>query len=164
MDLYEYQAKDLFAAHGVPVLEGVVCTTPEEAREAAESIGAFPVVVKSQVKIGGRGKAGGVKLAFSPDEAAACARSILGLDIRGHKTRSVLVVAGVEIAEEFYFSILLDRAARTHVALCSKEGGMDIETLAKERPEALARVELDPAIGINNHVAHAILGEAGFDR
>ena len=105
-----------------------------------------------------------MKLAFSPDEAAACARSILGLDIRGHKTRSVLVVAGVEIAEEFYFSILLDRAARTHVALCSKEGGMDIETLAKERPEALARVELDPAICINNHVAHAILGEAGFDR
>ena len=163
MDLYEYQAKDLFAAHGVPVLEGVVCTTPEEAREAAEQIGVFPVVVKAQVKIGGRGKAGGVKLAFSPDEAAACARSILGLEIRGHKTGSVLVVAGVDIDQEFYFSILLDRAARTHVALCSKEGGMDIETLAKERPEALARVELDPAIGINNHVALAILGEAGFD-
>ena len=163
VDLYEYQAKDIFHAHGVPILQGIVCTTPEEARKAAEEINVFPVVVKSQVKIGGRGKLGGVKLAFSPKEAEECARTILGLEIRGHVTRAVLVVPGADIAEEFYFSILLDRAARTHIALCSKEGGMDIETLAKERPEALVRVELDPSIGINQHVAEAILREAGFE-
>ncbi|WP_099333104.1 ADP-forming succinate--CoA ligase subunit beta [Actinomyces minihominis] len=163
MDLYEYQAKDIFDAYGVPVVTGVVCTTPEEARKAAESVGVFPVVVKAQVKIGGRGKAGGVKLAWSADEAEGWARQILGMDIKGHTVYSVLVAAGVDIAEEYYFSILLDRAERCDIVLCSKEGGMDIETLAKERPEALARVSLDPAIGINPEVARAILGEAGFD-
>lgn len=162
VDLYEYQAKDLFEVYGVPVLKGIVATTPEEARKAAEEIGEYPVVVKAQVKIGGRGKAGGVKLAFSADEAESYAKQILGMDIRGHYVYSVLVVAGAEIAEEFYFSILLDRAARTSIALCSKEGGMDIETLAKERPEALARVQLDPSIGIDTHVAKSILAEAGF--
>lgn len=164
MDLYEYQAKDLFEAGGVPVLRGIVATTPEQAREAAEEIGQYPVVVKAQVKMGGRGKAGGVKLAFSAEEAEQKARDILGLDIKGHITRSVLVVAGADIAEEYYFSILLDRANRCNVALCSKEGGMDIETLAKERPDALARVALDPQIGIDEHVARAILGEAGFTK
>ncbi len=163
MDLYEYQAKDLFHAAGVPVLQGIVATTPEEARKAAEEIDVFPVVVKAQVKIGGRGKAGGVKLASSPEEAERYATEILGMDIKGHTVRSVLVVEGAEIADEYYFSILLDRAARCNIALCSKEGGMDIETLAKERPEALARVELDPRIGINDHVARSILGEAGFE-
>lgn len=162
MDLYEYQAKDLFDAYGVPVLTGIVATTPEEARKAAEEIDDYPVVVKAQVKIGGRGKAGGVKLAFSADEAEKYATDILGMDIRGHLVRSVLVVAGAEIEEEFYFSILLDRAARTNIALCSKEGGVDIETLAVERPEALAKVELDSKIGIDDHVARAILAEAGF--
>lgn len=162
MDLYEYQAKDLFGTYGVPVLEGIVATTPEEAKKAAEEIGEYPVVVKAQVKIGGRGKAGGVKLAWSADEAEKYASDILGMDIRGHHVYSVLVVAGADIAEEFYFSILLDRAARTSIALCSKEGGMDIETLAVERPDALARVLLDPAIGIDEHVALSILREAGF--
>ena len=162
MDLYEYQAKDLFGTYGVPVLEGIVATTPEEAKKAAEEIGEYPVVVKAQVKIGGRGKAGGVKLAWSADEAEKYASDILGMDIRGHHVYSVLVVAGADIAEEFYFSILLDRAARTSIALCSQEGGMDIETLAVERPDALARVLLDPAIGIDEHVALSILREAGF--
>lgn len=162
MDLYEYQAKDIFDVFDVPVLHGVVCTTPGEARVAAEEIGEYPVVVKAQVKIGGRGKAGGVKLAWSPDEAEKYAGQILGMDIRGHVVHSVLVVQGVDIEAEYYFSILLDRAQRCDVALCSKEGGMDIETLAKERPDALARVALDPEIGINRHVALSILGEAGF--
>ena len=157
MDLYEYQAKNLFGTYGVPVLEGIVATTPEEAKKAAEEIGEYPVVVKAQVKIGGRGKAGGVKLAWSADEAEKYASDILGMDIRGHHVYSVLVVAGADIAEEFYFSILLDRAARTSIALC-----MDIETLAVERPDALARVLLDPAIGIDEHVALSILREAGF--
>ncbi len=162
MDLYEYQAKDLFDVHGVPVLVGIVCTTPEEARAAAEKLNDYPVVVKAQVKIGGRGKAGGVKLAFSAEEAEQYAKEILGLDIRGHITRSVLVVKGADITDEYYFSILLDRANRTHIALCSKEGGMDIETLAVERPEALARVTLDPLVGINEEVAKKILKDAGF--
>ena len=153
MDLYEYQAKDIFTAHGVPVLTGVVCTTPKEAREAAEMLGEFPVVVKAQVKIGGRGKAGGVKLAWSADETEEWASQILGMDIRGHTVYSVLVVAGADIAEEYYFSILLDRAERCDIAMCSKEGGMDIETLAKERPDALARVKLDPKVGIDEEGA-----------
>ncbi len=163
MDLYEYQAKDLFEAGGVPIIQGIVATTPEEARAAAEELGEYPVVVKAQVKIGGRGKAGGVKLAWSADEAEAHAKNILGMDIRGHKTYSVLVVPGADIAEEYYFSILLDRANRQNIALCSKEGGMDIETLAKERPEALARVALDPEVGINDSVARDILKKAGFN-
>lgn len=162
MDLYEYQAKDIFAAYGVPVLLGIVCTSATEAKKAAEEIGQYPVVVKAQVKIGGRGKAGGVKLAWSAEEAEKWASQILGMDIRGHHVYSVLVVEGAEIAEEYYFSILLDRAARRNVALCSKEGGMDIETLAKERPDALARVPLDSTVGIDDSVARLILAEAGF--
>lgn len=162
VDLYEYQAKDLFGAHDVPIIEGAVVSTPEEAKKAAEEIDDFPVVVKAQVKIGGRGKAGGVKLAWSADEVEKHASDILGMDIRGHHVYSVLVVPGADIAEEYYFSILLDRAARSEIALCSKEGGMDIETLAVERPEALARVKLDPFIGIDDHVAMAILREANF--
>ncbi len=162
MDLYEYQARDLFESHGVPVLRGIVATTPAEAKEAAEALGHFPVVVKAQVKIGGRGKAGGVKLAHSAAEAEAWARRILGMDIRGHTVRSVMVAEGAAIDEEYYFSILLDRANRRHIALCSREGGMDIETLAETRPEALARVPLDPAEGIDDAVAREILTEAGF--
>lgn len=162
MDLYEYQAKDLFDVGGVPVIQGILAVTPEEAKAAAEQLNQYPVVVKAQVKIGGRGKAGGVKLAWNADEAEQHARNILGLDIRGHKTMSVLVVPGADIAEEYYFSILLDRANRQDIALCSKEGGMDIETLAEERPEALARVALDPQVGIDENVARKILKQAGF--
>ncbi|MDU5248240.1 MAG: ATP-grasp domain-containing protein, partial [Varibaculum cambriense] len=148
MDLYEYQARDLFEAHGVPVLAGIVAETPEEARKAAEKLAQPLVVVKAQVKTGGRGKAGGVKLARSPQEAREKAEEILGMDIKGHIVHRVLVAAGADIASEYYFSILLDRSNRRHLAMCSKEGGMEIEQLAKERPEALAKVPL-PVTGID---------------
>lgn len=166
MDLYEYQARELFAAHGVPVLAGIVARTPDEAYEAAQKLLADNdlLVVKAQVKIGGRGKAGGVKLARSAEEAREKAEAILGMDIKGHIVHSVLIAAGADIAEEFYFSILLDRSERRELALCSAQGGMDIETLAREHPEALARVGLDPKVGIDEDVAAQILGEAGFNR
>ena len=166
MDLYEYQARELFAAHGVPVLAGIVARTPDEAYEAAQKLLADNdlLVVKAQVKIGGRGKAGGVKLARSAEEAREKAAAILGMDIKGHTVHSVLIAAGADIAEEFYFSILLDRSERRELALCSAQGGMDIETLAREHPEALARVGLDPKVGIDEDVAAQILGEAGFNR
>ena len=166
MDLYEYQARALFAAHGVPVLAGIVARTPDEAYEAAQKLLADNdlLVVKAQVKIGGRGKAGGVKLARSAKEAREKAEAILGMDIKGHTVHSVLIAAGADIAEEFYFSILLDRSERRELALCSAQGGMDIETLAREHPEALARVGLDPKVGIDEDVAAQILGEAGFNR
>ena len=143
MDLYEYQARELFRDHGVPVLGGAIATTPARAREVAAELfnaGSSLVVVKAQVKTGGRGKAGGVKLARSEAEAEQRASEILGMDIKGHTVRTVLIADGAEIDSEFYFSILLDRAERRYLAMCSREGGMDIETLAKERPEALARV------------------------
>ena len=166
MDLYEYQARELFAAHGVPVLAGIVARTPDEAYEAAQKllVDNDLLVVKAQVKIGGRGKAGGVKLARSAEEAREKAEAILGMDIKGHTVHSVLIAAGADIAEEFYFSILLDRSERRELALCSAQGGMDIETLAREHPEALARVGLDPKVGIDEDVAAQILGEAGFNR
>lgn len=143
MDLFEYQARDIFEEHGVPVLQGTVATSPAEAREAAERIGG-PVVVKAQVKSGGRGKAGGIRVAETPDAAHAAADAILGLDIRGHRAEKVMVVECVDIEEEYYFSILLDRAARTFLAMFSVEGGVDIEKLAEERPDAITRVEVDP--------------------
>lgn len=163
VDLYEYQARDMFEAHGVPVLRGIVATTAEEAKQAATELGGGTVVVKAQVKIGGRGKAGGVKLAHNPDETAEIASQILGMDIKGHTVHRVMVAEGAAIAEEYYFSILLDRANRQHLAMCSKEGGMDIETLAKERPEALAKVPLDASVGIDDAKAREILTQAGFN-
>ena len=162
MDLYEYQARDVFEAHGVPVLRGVTATTPAEAKEAAAAIGTPVVVVKAQVKTGGRGKAGGVKIAKSPDEAGARAAEILGLDIKGHVVKTVMIAEGADIAEEYYFSLLLDRAERRYLAMCSKEGGMDIETLAAERPAALARIPVDPGIGIDQAKADEIVAAAGF--
>lgn len=162
MDLYEYQARDLFEAHGVPVLAGIVAETPEEAEKAAEKLAQPLVVVKAQVKTGGRGKAGGVKLARSPQEAHEKSKEILGMDIKGHTVHRVLVAAGADIASEYYFSILLDRSNRRHLAMCSKEGGMEIEQLAKERPEALAKVPL-PVTGIDEDVARNILKQAGFE-
>lgn len=165
MDLYEYQARDMFRKHGVPVLPGLTATTVEEARTAATRLlsdGAELLVVKAQVKTGGRGKAGGVKLAHTATEAAEKAEAILGLDIKGHIVKTLLIASGADIAEEYYFSILLDRSNRRYLAMCSREGGMDIETLAKERPEALARVPLNPVIGINDQVARQILTQAGF--
>ena len=161
MDLFEYQARDLFAKHGVPVLKGIVATTPEEAKAAAEEIGGL-TVIKAQVKTGGRGKAGGVKLAKNPDEAYEYAQQILGMDIKGHTVHRVLVAQGADIAEEYYFSILLDRANRSYLAMCSVEGGMEIEQLATERPEALAKVEVDPLVGIDSAKAQEIVEAAGF--
>lgn len=166
MDLYEYQARELFAAHGVPVLAGIVASTPDEAFEAAQKLLGENdlLVVKAQVKIGGRGKAGGVKLARTAEEARQKAEEILGMDIKGHTVHKVLIAAGADIAEEYYFSILLDRSGRRELAMCSAQGGMDIETLAREHPEALARVGLDPKVGIDEDVAAQILGQAGFSR
>ncbi|MDP5227700.1 MULTISPECIES: ADP-forming succinate--CoA ligase subunit beta [Arthrobacter] len=161
MDLFEYQARDMFEAHGVPVLAGIVATTPEEAKAAAEKIGGV-TVVKAQVKVGGRGKAGGVKVAKTADEAFQYATDILGMDIKGHTVKKVMIAQGADIAEEFYFSILLDRANRNYLAMCSVEGGMEIEQLAVERPEALAKVAVDPAIGIDQDKADEIVAEAGF--
>ena len=162
MDLYEYQARDIFEAHGVPVLRGITATTPVEAKAAAAALGTRVVVVKAQVKTGGRGKAGGVKIAKSPEETAARAGDILGLDIKGHIVRTVMVTEGADIAEEYYFSLLLDRAERRYLAMCSKEGGMDIETLAEERPEALARIPVDPRVGIDHAKAAEIVAAARF--
>ena len=166
MDLFEYQARDMFEAHGVPVLAGQTATTPEEAKAAAEQIGAKSggvTVVKAQVKTGGRGKAGGVKVAKSADEAEQHARAILGMDIKGHTVDTVMIAQGAKIAEEYYFSILLDRANRSYLAMCSKEGGMEIEQLAVERPEALARIEVDPNVGIDEAKAKEIVEAAKFD-
>ena len=166
MDLYEYQARQMFKEHGVPVLDYRLASTPEEAREGARELladGASLLVVKAQVKTGGRGKAGGVKLAHTADEAYEKAEAILGLDIKGHIVKKVMIAVGADIAAEYYFSILLDRSNRRHLAMCSREGGLDIETLAKERPEALARVPLDPTVGIDAEVARNIAKEAGFD-
>ncbi|WP_020662687.1 ADP-forming succinate--CoA ligase subunit beta [Amycolatopsis benzoatilytica] len=161
MDLYEYQARDLFAAHGVPVLPGAVASTPEEAKAAAEQIGT-QVVVKAQVKVGGRGKAGGVKLAQTPDEAKEKAEAILGLDIKGHITHRVLVAEASDIASEYYFSFLLDRANRTFLAMASSEGGMEIEQLAVERPEALAKIPVDAIKGVDKATALEILKAGNF--
>jgi len=161
MDLFEYQARDMFEKHGVPVLPGIVATTPAQARAAAEKLGGV-TVVKAQVKVGGRGKAGGVKVAKTPDEAEAAAAAILGMDIKGHTVHRVMVAAGAAIAEEFYFSVLLDRAERRYLAMCSVEGGMEIEQLAVERPDALARVAVDPLVGIDAAKAAEIVATAGF--
>ncbi|WP_147061970.1 ADP-forming succinate--CoA ligase subunit beta [Knoellia locipacati] len=166
MDLFEYQARDVFEKHGVPVLAGAVATTAAEARAAAETIGAKSggvTVVKAQVKTGGRGKAGGVKVAKSADEAEQLAGDILGMDIKGHTVHQVMIAQGAQIDEEYYFSVLLDRTNRTYLAMCSKEGGMEIEQLAVERPEALARVAVDPNVGIDTAKAQEIVDEAGFD-
>jgi succinyl-CoA synthetase beta subunit len=161
VDLYEYQAKDLFAAHGVPVLPGRVATTAEEAEAAAREFGGT-VVVKAQVKTGGRGKAGGVKLAETPDEARTKAAAILGMDIKGHTVHRVLVTPASDIAEEYYFSFLLDRANRSFLAMASVEGGMDIEEVAATKPQALAKVQIDPLAGVDEAKAAEIVRAARF--
>jgi len=161
VDLYEYQARDVFESYGVPVLPGIIADTPAEARAAAEKLGGV-VVVKAQVKIGGRGKAGGVKVAKTPDEAEEHAKNILGLDIKGHIVKRVMIAGGARIAQEFYFSVLLDRANRSYLSLTSYEGGMEIEQLAVERPEALARIEVNPIKGIDLDEAKRIAVAAKF--
>ena len=155
MDLFEYQARDLFESYGVPVLAGIIADTPEEAKAAAATIGGT-VVVKAQVKAGGRGKAGGVKVVHNPEDAATAAKAILKLEIKGLPVNRVMIAAGAKIAQEFYFSVLLDRANRSYLSLCSVEGGMEIEELAVERPEALARIEVDPIVGVDLAAATAI--------
>ena len=162
MDLYEYQAKELFARYGVPVQRGRVAADAAGARAIAADLeaGGKPlVVVKAQVKIGGRGKAGGVKLANGPDEAQAAAERILGLDIRGHIVHSVLVAEASDIASEFYLSYLLDRAERTFTAICSVEGGVEIEEVAHSNPDAIARIPVDPLVGVDAAKAAEIVRE-----
>ncbi|HEY2986063.1 MAG TPA: ADP-forming succinate--CoA ligase subunit beta [Jatrophihabitantaceae bacterium] len=161
MDLFEYQAKQLFQKYGVPVGLGEVATTPDEAAAAAERIGGV-TVVKAQVKTGGRGKAGGVKLARTPDDARAAATAILGMDIKGHTVHRVLVDPGAQIDEEYYVSFLLDRANRSFLAMASYEGGMEIEQLAVERPDALAKVPVDALEGVDEAKAHEIVTAARF--
>ncbi|WP_112262266.1 ADP-forming succinate--CoA ligase subunit beta [Lentzea terrae] len=161
MDLYEYQAKDLFAAHGVPVLPGDVATNPADAKAIAAKFGQ-PVVVKAQVKTGGRGKAGGVKLASTAEETEEKATAILGLDIKGHIVHRVLVTPASDIAEEYYFSFLLDRANRTFLAMASVEGGMDIEEVAATKPEALAKIHIDAIKGVDAAKAKEIADAANF--
>ena len=152
MDLFEYQARDMFEKHGVPVLAGAAATTPEQARAAAEEIGPKSggvTVVKAQVKTGGRGKAGGVKVAKSRRRGGAARRARSSAWTSRATPCTVMIAQGAQIAEEYYFSLLLDRANRTYLAMCSKEGGMEIEQLAVERPEALARIAVDPNTGID---------------
>ncbi len=161
MDLFEYQAKNLFERHGVPVLPGEVAATPEEARHVARRLGGT-VVVKAQVKTGGRGKAGGVKLAQGQDDAFDKADQILGMDIKGHTVHRVLVTVASDIEAEYYVSFLLDRANRTYLAMASVEGGMEIEQLAVERPQALARVPVDAIEGVDAAKAAEIADAAGF--
>ncbi len=162
MDLYEYQARDMFERYGVPVLQGLIADTPEEAEAAAAKIGGL-TVVKAQVKTGGRGLAGGVKVAKTPADAKEAAQKILGLDIKGHIVKRVMIAEGASIAKEFYFSVLLDRSNRTFLSLCSVEGGMDIEQLAVERPEALAKIAVDAVRGIDKAKALEIAKAGGFD-
>ncbi|MBT2507166.1 MULTISPECIES: ADP-forming succinate--CoA ligase subunit beta [Streptomyces] len=162
MDLFEYQARDLFAKHGVPVLAGEVIETPEAAREATERLGGKSVV-KAQVKVGGRGKAGGVKLAATPDEAVARATDILGMDIKGHTVHKVMIAeTAPEIAEEYYVSYLLDRTNRTFLAMASVQGGMDIEEVAEKTPEALAKVPVNANDGVTIEKAREIVAQAKF--
>jgi succinyl-CoA synthetase beta subunit len=161
MDLFEYQARDLFEAKGVPVLGGAVATTPEEARTAAEKLGG-KVVVKAQVKIGGRGKAGGVKLAENPEDAFEKARAILGMDIKGHLVRKVMIAQAAPIESEYYLAILLDRAARSFLVMASVAGGMDIEEVAHKTPEKLARVHVNANQGLDKSKAIEIVKKGAF--
>ncbi|MCB2223195.1 MAG: ADP-forming succinate--CoA ligase subunit beta [Actinobacteria bacterium] len=163
MDLFEYQGKTLFARMGVPVPQGSVARTPEEARAAAEEIGGR-VVVKAQVQVGGRGKAGGIKLADGPDEAAAHAEAILGMDIKGHTVGVLWIEQASDIAAEWYVSFTLDRGAKRHLAMVSAKGGMDIEGVAAEDPDAVVRLHIDPVIGLTEWQARALVYRARLDR
>jgi succinyl-CoA synthetase beta subunit len=161
VDLYEYQGRELFSRHGLPVLAGGVAETPDEARAIAESLGGR-VVVKAQVKTGGRGKAGGVKLAENADEAQRHAEAILGMDIRGHTVGKVMITTTADIAEEYYFSYLLDRAERSFLCIASVAGGVEIEQVAHESPEKVAKVSIDANRGVDEAVARDIVARGGF--
>src|SRR6476619_5360163 len=156
----EFQAKELFAKHDVPGTPGIVATTPAEARAAAEKLGVC--VVKAQVKAGGRGKAGGVKLAKTPDEAEAHAEAILGMEIKGLTVHRVLIAPAASIEEEYYFSFLLDRANRQYLCIASVEGGVEIEEVAKTNPDAVKQIAIDPGAGVDEEKARSIVAEAGF--
>jgi succinyl-CoA synthetase beta subunit len=156
----EYQAKELFAKHDVPVTLGIVANTPDEAKAAAEQLGV--VVVKAQVKAGGRGKAGGVKLAKTPDEAKAHAEAILGMEIKGLTVNRVLIAPAADIAEEYYFSYLLDRANRNYLCIASVEGGVEIEEVAKTNPDAVRKTSIDPLVGVDEAKAREIVADAKF--
>jgi succinyl-CoA synthetase beta subunit len=162
MDLYEYQGKELFRRYGIPVSEGRLATTPAEAREAARELGP-PVVVKAQVLTGGRGKAGGIKLAGDPDEAEARAEEILGLDIRGHVVRRLWIERASEIAKEYYLSITFDRGVKKPLFMLTTEGGVDIEDVAAHKPDALARLHVDPLEGFQPYQARRLIYGAGID-
>jgi succinyl-CoA synthetase beta subunit len=162
MDLLEYQGKQLFATHGVPVPEGRHAETPEEARRAAEELG-FPIVVKAQVQIGGRGKAGGIKVAKDADEAEAHARSILGMDIKGLTVHEVWVERASSIAAEYYAAVVFDRGAKRPLVMLSSMGGMDVEEIAASHPEAIARLHVDPLVGFQPFHGRRLAFESGID-
>ena len=162
MDLYEYQGKQYFARFGIPVSEGGVADTVEEALAVGERIG-YPVVIKAQVQVGGRGKAGGVKLALNSDEAALHARNILGLDIHGHVVHRLWVEHASDIEREYYASFSLDRTAKMHLCMLSAKGGVEIEQVSEEDPDAIARLQIDPLDGITLDQARDLAGEAGID-
>ena len=164
MDLYEHQGKELFARFGIPTGEGRVAHTPEEARAGAEALGGGRVVVKAQVLAGGRGKAGGVKVADGPADAEEKAQAILGLDIKGHITRRVWVEKAISIDREYYFSITFDRGAKAPLFMLSTMGGMDIEAVAVDHPDKLARLHLDPAIGLEPFFVRRLLYAAGVPK
>jgi succinyl-CoA synthetase beta subunit len=161
VDLFEYQGRELFARHGLPVLSGGVAETPQEAAAIAEQVGR-QVVVKAQVKVGGRGKAGGVKLADTVAEATARATDILGMDIKGHTVHKVMVTEAADIAQEYYFSYLLDRSNRTFLSIASVAGGMEIEQVAHEAPEKVIRTPIDASRGVDALLARDIVTKAGF--
>ncbi len=162
MDLFEYQGKELLRKFEVPVPEGRVAETPQEAAEAAKGLGG-KVVVKAQVQVGGRGKAGGIKLADSPDEARGVASQILGMDIKGHEVKRVLIERASDIKSEYYFSFLLDRSERKFLGMMSSEGGIDIEEVAESNPDAIARVHIDPLVGISDFHARRLVFGAKID-
>nr|MBA3415966.1 acetate--CoA ligase family protein [Chloroflexia bacterium] len=155
MNVHEYQAAEIFARYGVPTNPGSMATSAADAAEIARSFGRT-VAVKAQVHTGGRGKAGGIKIAATPAETRVAAEAILGMDIKGHTVRKVLVAGGVEIAREFYLGVVLDRARRRHVVMASAEGGVDIEEVARQRPERIVRALADPGLGLHPYQARQI--------
>jgi succinyl-CoA synthetase beta subunit len=161
VDLYEYQGKQLFARAGIPVSEGRVVTTPDEARAAAEELGG-QVVVKAQVLVGGRGTAGGIKLADSPHEAEEHSAAILGMDIRGHVVRRLWIERASEIAKEYYLSVTFDRGEKKPLFMLTTEGGIDIEEVAATKPDALARLHVDPLVGFQPWQARRLIFQAGI--
>jgi succinyl-CoA synthetase beta subunit len=163
LDLYEYQGKELLRNYGLETLPGIVAGTPEEARRAAEQLG-DTVAVKAQVLTGGRGKAGGIKVVHSPDEAAEAAEQILGMDIRGHTVRRVLIEGGADIASEMYLSVTVDRGAKKPLILFSTEGGVDIEEVAESNPDAIVRLHIDPLVGLLPYQTREVAFSTGLDR